>query len=783
MGHVLKTLGKIALGVGLIVVSGGFGSLLGLSGAGGLSLFGSTLAGSLAATAGLGLIVNTTARALGLVKKPQTLQTSYERLNATADPNALGKLIIGPTALGTDMVYTEQYGSKNQNVLRIFVGAAHTIHSIGALHFDDQLVYNAAGTLQSAFSGTVVRQANVGTESQAALSFSGATWGSTDRWYGHPIYGLQYDLSSDKLKNGITPRVTQECQGLLMYDPRLDTTVGGSGSQRADDQTTWTYQESLTGKGVNPALVAITYLLGWKINSAHAFGMFVDISDIDYDAFIAAANVCEETVDSKPRYAIAGIWQLDGQHESFFEAIKASAGIEIRKTAAGLYTCWAPNNDLTAVDSISDGDIVTEVTYDPGSLEGRYNTGKGNFVDPDVLYQPRPYPEIVESSYVTLDGRSRILNRDMSLQQDADVAQRVVRYAVRRSRWQQKWAFGVDYRYLARQIFDVITLNCDETGNVDRTVRIVDKEVGADCIIRLTVQAEDSSIYDDTTPPLSMPAAASIAGYDPSAKVAVSGLAAADQAVSGDSGTAKNYLLISWTDPGATVAYTEVQYRVVAGPGATQSVPSAAIDLTQALAGPVEQTTDYEVRARHITITGVIGDWSSWVGETSGSSEVVGTASGAPWSGITNDDGNIPANRATSNLRSWVLGSALAGQTANTITRSSATASWNNGGAYDPVPQKGGGAIFAKVPAGASVNLMIGFATGPGVYYNGSNAYQMFDQANCAAFYAWAGAAYARYSSVNHTLSHSISNGDVIGVIDDGLTFHFMLNGVEIEHA
>src|SRR5690606_13256636 len=61
-----------------------------------------------------------------------------------------------------------------------------------------------------------------------------------------------------------------------------DTTAGGSGSHRTNDESTWEWSQ-------NPALIARDY-----ITSALGFGEAH--ANIDEDLVIAAANICDEQV-------------------------------------------------------------------------------------------------------------------------------------------------------------------------------------------------------------------------------------------------------------------------------------------------------------------------------------------------------------------------------------------------------------------------------------------------------------------------------------------------------
>src|SRR3546814_10792832 len=101
--------------------------------------------------------------------------------------------------------------------------------------------------------------------------------------------------------------------GAPVYDPRKDSSVGGSGSQQADNHASWTWDDNAAR---NPALQLLWYLLGWRINDRLALGRGVPVERIDLDSFMTAANACDETVvlaagGSEPRYRSGGIFSED----------------------------------------------------------------------------------------------------------------------------------------------------------------------------------------------------------------------------------------------------------------------------------------------------------------------------------------------------------------------------------------------------------------------------------------------------------------------------------------
>jgi hypothetical protein len=98
------------------------------------------------------------------------------------------------------------------------------------------------------------------------------------------------------------PEASPVYRAKLCYDPRLDSTEGGSGTHRKDDPTTWAWTQ-------NPALVILFYL-------THQSGFRLPWARINLDSFRQAANDCDELVPLKaggtaPRYRCGGGYSYD----------------------------------------------------------------------------------------------------------------------------------------------------------------------------------------------------------------------------------------------------------------------------------------------------------------------------------------------------------------------------------------------------------------------------------------------------------------------------------------
>lgn len=537
------------------------------------------------------------------IKKPNMdMGSAIQRQNLSIDPQALGMWVFGETPCDMSIVYSERVG--DDQIVHVVASAAHEIDSFGDFYVNDEKITFAGNAATGSWSGALYRFTNLGTQTQAPLSIPGSAWGGNSAGLGIAHIGLKWDAGNDpngKLEGGIPTRITQVVKGSKVYDPRLDDTKGGSGTHRADDQSTWEWSD-------NWALIVAHYLLGYRNNDKLVYGVGINPDDIDWLQVAAMANVCDETVDDKPRYRVGGVIATSNDHSSVISQLEASIGGKVSKVG-GKYYIWCPHDDLISQGTITNNKILREVgiTFSPtGNIADLFNTSRGRYIEPGTLYQPTPYAEIVENTAVTEDGRTRLMERDFSIVQDESIAERVAREMVRRSRFSATWTFAMGPEGLLYQPFDVVTLNCDETDFNDELVRIISMEYSPDGIVAMTVVEEDASIYDVTLP-LGIPVTQlDPNSYDPSQSIAVTGLTASPTSVIGSGGTVSDAFNVSWNNPGGFVRDTEVRYRVVGDPEYSYVQGTGFLS---AVITPVEPNTQYDIGARHITIENVKSDW------------------------------------------------------------------------------------------------------------------------------------------------------------------------------
>jgi hypothetical protein len=376
------------------------------------------------------------------------LPSALDRLNASLNPTTPRVMAFGPTALATDIRYVEPSGTNQEYIDYIITCAAHKLTSIDEIWFEDARGWTLSGGVEGAYSSYLTVTVYLeGSASSYATVNSGALWGASQRLTGCAYIHLRIKRSgnssddSSPFTSGLSSRLTIRGKGVAYYDPRLDSTVGGSGSHRADDQSTWTYSDATAG---NIALQTLTYLLGWRINGKLSVGRGIPPARLDLAGWITAANLCDETVTTstgtQPRYHGAGLISEGDDPGQALSTLAATCNGRMRETL-GKLGLVIMHNDLASASTdpgLDDSHFVGAFTWnsDP-SLEETPNIVRGRYTDPsdNSLYQLVDYPDVRIDS---LDGIDRILTLDLPWCEDAAMAQRLAKQALERKQYQRQ---------------------------------------------------------------------------------------------------------------------------------------------------------------------------------------------------------------------------------------------------------------------------------------------------------------------------------------------------------
>jgi hypothetical protein len=529
MGKVIGKLALIAAVIALQFIPGvgqavGFGlASIGVSVGTGLAVAGALT--TLAIGAGLSLVSD----AFGSHSKASVAQLSA--LNLSFDPNTPRKLTFGTGLLSTDVLYWEPSGT-NQEYADYIIGlAAHEIAGVDTIYTESNVLWTAAGGVQGIYVGYATIDIRlVGTSSNGIAINSGATWDATCTLTGCAYIHVRIKRTGASAKadspfsGGLPSRMTIVGRGLKLYDPRQDSTNGGSGSMRPNDQTTWTF----TGIGDNHALQALTFLLGHKIGGKVSVGVGLPAARLDMGEWITAANICDESVTvssggTQARYSGGGIFGDADAPAAVLASLCTHMNAELRDVTGKLGVRIAHNDLSGALTAFTADDIIGsyERGYGP-ALNDTFNALRGSITDPSTaaLYQPAPWGSV---KIVSVDGINRHSTLDLALCHDAERAQRIATQVLIREQYQDTFTADFGPRMWAKRTGDAITLTFAPCGFVTQKFRIVsmknevvltDGEAQQFCAV--TLRIDDPAVYVWTAGLAVLPAAAvPVVAYNP----------------------------------------------------------------------------------------------------------------------------------------------------------------------------------------------------------------------------------------------------------------------------
>lgn len=490
MGKVIK---KLAIAAALIVVSS-------------IPVVGQVLGPALASA----LFVTGVTLALGTVSQavfgPKTTGAQMSRLNPTLEPSASRKMVFGETAMNTDVRYLEPSGTDQEYMDYIIATSAHAVEAIDQIWFEDRLAWTSSGGVQSFYSGYLtVATVLEGTSANYISINGGAKWGSTRRLTGCSYVHLRIKRTGTTSKvesplvNGLPTRVTIRGKGAKIYDPRLDSTVtGGSGTQRANNQTTWGASQS--GYRDNPALQLLWFLLGWKIGGKLSVGCGVPPARLDLASFITAANICDEAITlaaggTQPRYRTGGVASDNDRRMDIIQIFLSAMNGTLRDNSGRLSLVCMKNDLASPVLEFSDDDIISDFTWNQTrGLDESFNAIHGKYTDPsdNSLYQTVEYPI---QSLTSVDGIERMQTLDLPFVQEGRRAQRIAKQVLQRAQYKGVFSATFNMKALGCQVGNCVWISFEPLGWANKPFRVLSQGISSTGLVPMTLIEENAAIY------------------------------------------------------------------------------------------------------------------------------------------------------------------------------------------------------------------------------------------------------------------------------------------------
>jgi len=412
--------------------------------------------------------------------------------------------------------------------------------------------------------GEVWVRFHVGTMDQAADPQLIAHANPAGRWTpSHRGAGCCYVVVTSRMEadNLTSPAsLLFEVRGAPLYDPRFDSTVGGSGSQRQNDQNTWAYSD-------NPAVMMFNLERGIYNGTEKIVGRGTAMSRLPLSEWFTAMNICDEGMpDGSKRYTAALIASSgDGvTHDSNMTPLREACAGSWVESVSGEYPIVGANQAVVA--TITDDDINWEKPFTLSLTRPRaelVNTVAGNYISPDAFYETVPLATRIDDTALALD-RERLASKvDYTAITDHRVGDRLADIAIRASRYQANGQFTIHPKFLELKVGSWVNYQSDRY-NFTKTFQILSKGLGAlgedgTRDVAVTLQEVGNGIFDptayETNPPVPVPVG------PPDYLGEVEGFFAIANKVVGDDGDEHPGIRLLWDAiDDVTVAGVEIQY-------------------------------------------------------------------------------------------------------------------------------------------------------------------------------------------------------------------------------
>lgn len=463
----------------------------------------------------------TTAISYLLAPKPKApRQSSNDEVkgilvNKDANNNPI-PVVYGKRQVGLTRVYVESSGADNQYLYIAGVlceGGGAGIESIDEIYVDDKLVTWSGtltdGTLRTVDSsdtnfykdGSLISvQGFYGLDNQSASSLlqEQANWTSNHKLSGLAYLAIRLKWNQDAF-SGI-PEIRVTLKGKKIYDPRADSTKGGSGSQREDTSSTWAYSK-------NSSLILLDYLR----NARYGKGLPNSAFETNYDSFKTSANTCETQVTPYTSGASINLFETHAVLDSEKKVIDNVRELLVPMRAIFNYTQGKYKVIIEGTGSsqllLTKDNVVSEVKLQGENKSEKYNRVVGTFTNPSKDYQSDTvsYPPFDDSALAVEDRFATMLSADNDtlLERSFDMihvtspyqAEEICENILKRSRNCLKAEVTITSEGLNLAIGDIVTATYDTAGFSEKPFRVMSLSINADSTVNLGLEEHQDNFY------------------------------------------------------------------------------------------------------------------------------------------------------------------------------------------------------------------------------------------------------------------------------------------------
>lgn len=234
-------------------------------------------------------------------------------------------------------------------------------------------------------------------------SFQGdRQWGSNFIGYGcsYAVFTCRYH--EEVFTSGL-PEWLIEPKSIALYDPRKDSTVGGSGNQRHSDVSTWEASD-------NPMVIIYNIVRGLRYNDQWMYGgQGVGVHRWPLSNAFAAMNACDQLVDGETAFRAGCFIDVDLNPLDLIDDLLQGCNGRMAENG-GFFKAIVGTQGASVMAFDDNSVIVTKgQSYEPfPSLDETYNGITATYPEPVERWSTKDAPPRYMEDLEVLDGGRRL---------------------------------------------------------------------------------------------------------------------------------------------------------------------------------------------------------------------------------------------------------------------------------------------------------------------------------------------------------------------------------------
>lgn len=426
--------------------------------------------------------------------------TQFERAYGE---NVSRKVACGYVGVAGHDVYVNTYNRSNKSLLQVYAISDFPCDALSRVWAGGKqlaLIQTSPNEwrVDEGFEGRLNFRFYDGTQTAADAQLI-STANPSGRWTAaHLGAGMCYiivELTYHQEKNNSFPDFFFELRGARLYDPRKDSTVGGSGGHRWGNYATYEFSE-------NPVIMDYNYRRGFSWNGDVFCGMEMPPEDLPIDKYATAANICDETTSGERRYRCSIILDTDVDHGDNIDGLMQACGGMVIDSVDGSWPLIGTEQPIVATFNDDDLIVGENVRFQRRrSMAELVNSVGGTYPEPANMWSPAGYDTQTNSSQVALDRRTRDLAINFDTVPSKRQANQLASLYYNENRYEATADLVLRPYFQDIQVGDWVRWNSEMYGDrvyivQSRSIRALTSDGPRN--VALSLQERDGSIYAGT---------------------------------------------------------------------------------------------------------------------------------------------------------------------------------------------------------------------------------------------------------------------------------------------